>query len=352
MKKKVYKSNRLLLVLPLLLLLCIPLSAQNARKEISETYNVKKGFTFNVESKYSDIELLTWDRDVLDVVVIVEVDAGSRERSENILRNINIDIKETGNSVSYITNLDFPGSPGKGVKLDIKYTVKLPSYLNVTIENSYGNVYIQELAGLAKLDLQYGNLKINKLARGNVKPYNNIEIAYGNAGIEEAGWLELGISYSEFEASKFDMLIVESKYSKLYGENAGTVISEGKYDKYTFRELDNFVAELKYSNVKIDKLHQKFDLNASYTNVKIDYLLKGFEKIRANLSYGNFSAITEPGTSYNLNADSKYGEINVSPASNLSRSRENGNLKVSGTVGTNPKSDVNIVTRYGNIHIK
>jgi len=352
MKKRVFELKSLLFCLILLSTVSFSLSAQNARKEISEIYDVKKGFTFNVDSKYSDIEFLTWDKDVLDVLVVIDVDAGNREKSEDYLKKIDVEISKTANSVSFETEFDFSGSPGKNVNMDIKYTVKLPAYLNVTVENSYGNVYIQELSGFVSLDIQYGNLKVNKLIRGNDKPYNNLEIAYGNAECEEIGWLELEVSYSDFNATKSDMLFVESQYSKINGDRAGTIITEGKYDKYIFDGVDNFVAELKYSNIKFGRLNKKFDLDASYTNVKIDLLPKGFEKIRSDLSYGNFSMETEPGAAFNLNAETRYGGIDVSPDSNLSRSKENGELRVWGTVGSGARADVELVTRYGNINIR
>ncbi|MBN1132590.1 MAG: hypothetical protein JXA39_05925 [Bacteroidales bacterium] len=352
MKKKAYKIKRLLLSLFLILLISLSLSAQNASKEISKTYDVRKGFTMNVNSKYSDIELLTWDQDVLDVLIVMEVDAGSEERSGNLLDKIDVDISETDNSVSFVTEFNFNGTPGRNVEIAVKYSVKLPSYLNLTVENSYGNVYLQELAGVAALDVQYGNLKVNKLTRGNDKPYNKLEIAYGNLEIEEAGWIELNASYSDCVVSNADMLFVKSKYSKFYGEHAGAVITEGKYDKYMFDEIDNFVGELKYSNVRFDRLNTKFDLNASYTNVKIEMLPKGFEKIRSDQSYGNFFLVTEKGNSFNLNAQSNYGGIDVVPESNLKRSRDNGTMKVTGTVGSPSKSEVEVITRYGNIDIK
>ena len=62
MKMKVCKSRSLLLSLLLIIAVNFSLSAQDARKEYSETYNVTKGVTLAVDTKYSDIELLTWDR--------------------------------------------------------------------------------------------------------------------------------------------------------------------------------------------------------------------------------------------------------------------------------------------------
>lgn len=352
MKKRVSNKKSLLLSLLLILSVSFSLSAQDARKEISKTYDVKKGFTFDLETKYSDVEILTWEKDVLDVLVVIEVDASSKEKAQEFLDKIDVDISESTDLVSFSTEFNNLGNWGKNVNLDIKYTVKLPAYLNVTAENSYGDMYIQELSGLASLDIQYGNLKVGRLTRGNVKPYNNLEIAYGNADIEEVNWLDLDISYSDFNADDAEMVFVDSKYSKLAGAKAGTIITDGTYDKYLFDAVDNFVAELKYSNVKFGKLNKKCDVSANYTNVKLETVSKGFEVIKADLSYGNFAMGTEAGIAFNLSAESKYGGIDVGPSGNLSKEKENSYVKVWGTVGSGAKANVEAVTRYGNIEIR
>jgi hypothetical protein len=61
---------------------------------------------------------------------------------------------------------------------------------------------------------------------------------------------------------------------------------------------------------------------------------------------------TEPGIAFNLDAESKYGGIDVKPDGNLSKSKENSYMKVWGTVGSGARADVDLVTRYGNINIK
>ena len=62
MKKRVFKSKSLLLSLLLIVTVSFSLSAQDARKEYSENYDVSKGVTLTTDTKYSDVELITWDK--------------------------------------------------------------------------------------------------------------------------------------------------------------------------------------------------------------------------------------------------------------------------------------------------
>ncbi|MBE9518942.1 MAG: hypothetical protein IMY68_10250, partial [Bacteroidetes bacterium] len=55
MKKRVFKSKSLLLSLLLIVTVSFSLSAQDARKEYSENYDVSKGVTLITDTKYSDV---------------------------------------------------------------------------------------------------------------------------------------------------------------------------------------------------------------------------------------------------------------------------------------------------------
>jgi hypothetical protein len=349
MKMKVYKSKSLLLLLLLFSAVNFSVSAQDARKEYTENYAVNKGVTLDAETRYSDVEIVTWDRNEVDILAVVEVDASSKSRADAALEKINIEINKSGNTISLETELENGWS--RNVKTEIRITVKAPAYLNLTIENSYGDLFIQELSGLALLDLQYSNLKADKLSRGNEKPYNQLELAYSNATIEEAGWMELEMAYSDVEINSSAMLFVESKYSKLLGDRAGGIITEGAYDKYYIDELDSFVAELKYSGLKFEQVNKTLNIHASYTNTKVLKLSKSFDEVEVSLAYGNLNMTMEPGASYKIDSESRYGSIKVAGGDNLSKSKETTTTKVWGTVGSNPKGNMNLITKYGNIEI-
>jgi len=267
MKKRVFKSKSLLLSLLLIVTVSFSLSAQDARKEYSENYDVSKGATLITDTKYSDVELITWDKSVVDILAVVEVDASSQNRAEEALKKVDIRISKSGNNISVITEMEKGWS--RNVKTSIKITVKAPAWVNLDLESSYGDLFIQEASEKVNVDLRYGNLKAGTISRGNVKPHNFIDLAYSDGVIDEAGWLNLEISYSNMEINVSEMLFVESKYSKLLGEKAGGIVTEGAYDKYYFDEVDSFVAELKYSGLKFGRLNKTLDLHSAYTLTEI-----------------------------------------------------------------------------------
>ncbi len=350
MKIKKFKSSSLLLSLLLIIAVSFSLSAQEARKDYTETYNVSKGVTLSTDTRYSDIEILTWDKSEVDILVEVKVEASSKSKADEALKKIDVSIQKSGNTISLETEMESGWS--RNVKADINITIKAPAYINLEMDNSYGDLFIQEVSGLVLLDLRYSNVKVGKLSRGKEKPFNMLELAYSDGTIDEAGWMVIELAYSDLEIISSRMLFVESKYSKLIGERAGGIVTEGAYDKYYIDELDSFVAELKYSGLKFGVLNKSLSLHSAYTNAKVEKLARGFDEIDASLSYGNLTMGVDPGASYKVEAEAKYGKVNIASDEKLSKSKEGNSMKVWGTVGSSPKSSMKLITKYGNIDIR
>jgi hypothetical protein len=259
---------------------------------------------------------------------------------------VEVKISKSGNNIYVETEMENGWS--RNVKTSIDITIKAPAWVNLAMESSYGDLFIQEASGHVQVDMKYGNLKAGSFSRGNEKPFNVLEMAYSDGVIDEAGWLELEVAYSGMEINDSKMLFVENKYSKVIGEKAGGIVSEGMYDKYYFDEVDSFVAELKYSGLKFGRLNKVLELHSAYTGVKIEKLSNGFDKIDAELSYGNLSVGLEPGASFKFEGEARYGNISVPGGSQLSKVKENNTVKIWGNVGSNPKSSIHVVTKYGN----
>jgi hypothetical protein len=350
MKKRVSNLRSLLLLLLLITVVSFSLSAQEAKKTYSEAYDVTKGVTLSSDTKYSDIELLTWEKNVVDILVEVEVEASSKGNAEEKMEAIDVNISKSGNTISLET--EFEEGWSRNAKIDIQITIKAPAYLNLNMESAYGDLFIQELTGLVLVDLKYGNLKAGTLSRGNEKPYNKLGLSYSNASVETAGWMEVELAYSELDIGTSSMLFVDSKYSKLLGEKTGGIVTEGAYDKYTFDEVDNFVGELRYSGIKFGALTKKFSVESKYTNMKIEHLSKDFKEVHAVLSYGNITMDVEEGASFKVEAEARYGSVNIAQDGKLSKSKENNIVKIWGNVGSDPKGSIAVETRYGNIDIE
>lgn len=304
-------------------------SGQKAEKEINKNYKITEGFSLDITNKYGEINVVNWEKDELSVEVIVTAEASSQSKAEELLKDVEIKLSENPSDVSFTTRINMTGMKGNN-KVQVVYNVKTPEYLNVALAQSYGNIYIQDITGLAELELKYGNLTANRLAISDQDVWNNLDLAYGKAAIEYANALEIKVQYSEINVSESEVLSIESMYSKL---NLGNVI-----------DLD---IESKYDKLSADLLEGSMSVESEYTQVSVNRITPAFTGLFAEMKYGNFKGGIDAKTAFTIDAEASYGSIKI-PEGDYQSNKEGINEKVLGNVGGKSQTQVDVSIKYGN----
>jgi len=319
MKNQIFKSKAILLSLVLIIGLSFTLAAQEVRKELSERYKVSKDFALGIDSKYGNINLVNWDKNELEVKVEMLVKAPSEEKAQKILDNIEIEINKGSNGVDFVTqieNTDF----GKKTFVEVNYLVSAPTSINVNLLQKYGNIYLEEITGDAKIVVKYGGLKVQSLvnAKGNA---NDLAMGYSEGVIKSCGKINAKLAYSELDF--------------------GTVLSyEGK---------------LAYSELSIQDLTGKFVSSAAYSEIDIANVAVGFETVDVDIAYGDVSLLMDTKASYSYLLDTKFGSLDAPEGAVQMKEIDAkvvsfANL-VKGSVGKSSGGTVNVVAKYGDVKL-
>jgi hypothetical protein len=328
-------------------------------KEIRKDFPVNQGTRLEIFNKYGNVDVVNREDAAITIKVVVKVNGRDKEKSDELLKMVDINISQEGDVIKAETNLDEDfGRYFKGFNsndgLEINYTVSIPKTLPLNLSNKYGNVFVDQLTGTSTIDVKYGKLTANKIVHDSKQPLSKVYLSYSNASIQDARWIEIDMKYSKLNITDSRALAVLSKYSKLYVTNGSSIVSESKYDTYEFGKLTNFVTNAAYGHFNISSLSGKLQTDTKYTDVIIDAIPAGFESIKVSNSYGSYKLGIDPAASYKINANARYCNINY-PEGNarVSRFNENNQQRVNGVVGTNqnPKADVTITTSYGNIRL-
>jgi hypothetical protein len=359
MKKSDYKT-KILLYIPLLLI-SITLSAQSeVTKEFHKEFNAGANNTLEINNKYGDVVITTWDKDQVVIDVKVTVEMPDRSRAEKLISYIDVQFSENGSILSAKTIIDdkfnFSGWGNGSRRFSIDYTVKMPTALALTLSNRYGDTDIDELNGLVNLDIKYGNLKAGKLTRGNVKPISKVSLAYGKGTIDETGWLDMIIRFAGgVGIAKSQALLIDSKYSKLTLGATSSVVGESKYDNIRIESINNLILENGYTEVNIGTLSKKLEYNGSYGSFTVERIPMGFESVDLETRYMGVRLGIEAGASYNLDAKVSYGGLKYNEDNFNSQRRiiSNNSNEVSGIVGReeSPASGVKVVASYGTVKL-
>jgi hypothetical protein len=327
-------------------------------KEYHEEYDASENTTLILNNKYGNIDVQNWDNMKVRIDVVVVVNHADEERAQKLLNYIDINFSTSGNEIKAVTKIDEKfsrsGNWKNGNEFEINYTVQMPKQINLDLYNKYGHVSIDEVAGLANIEVKYGKLKANKLSRGNVKPLNTVSLGYAKGcTITEANWLKANIKYSGLEIEKIRAFVGYTSYMKLRINEASSVVIEGKYDGYTLGKVSNLVVNTSYSSIKADELGKKLEADTRYTGVTIGYIPADFEAINIDSRYGTYKIGIDEDASYKLDGEASYCKIYYPDEGKVSRIQENTSMKVNGTVGsqTNPACTVKVITKYGNVKL-
>jgi len=358
MKKLYYKTGTLLLAA--FFISSFMLSAEEVSKEFHKEYNSGANTTLDLNNRYGDIVIVSWDKDQIVIDVKVTVELPSRERAEKLMSYIDVAFSEDGDIIKAKTVIDdkfsFTGWGGESKKFSINYNVKMPAKIALVLANRYGNTKINELSGLVNLDIKYGNLTAGKLTRGKDKPWNNINLAYGKGSIEEAGWMTLNIRYTgNLDITKSTAILLDSKYSKLALGEISSLVGESKYDNLRIDKIRNLDLENGYSDVKIGSLSTKLKYAGSYGSFAIETIPADFESIDLEAHYMGVKLGLAENANYELEGHVRYGGLKYNEDNFKFNRRivENNSTEVSGVIGKeeSPKSKVKVDASYGTVRL-
>lgn len=359
MKTKTYKQ---IVLGGLILLICtIGLYAQGGfTRQIEREFTIDKQTRLEIDNVYGNVNIMNHDQNTISIEVTVRANVRDKDRADEIFSMVDINISKEDNVIKATTRINdnlsrlFRGFNIGGGGLEINYSVYMPSTVPLQLSNKYGNVFIDEIVSTSVIDVKYGKLNADKIIHDSKEPLTKVILAYSDAVIQEARWINTEIKYAKMNVAQSKALVIMSKYSKVYVTKGTSIVCDSKYDTFEFGDITNFVIKTAYSNIRIDELTDKLQVESKYTDVNVWRIPSGFESIKISSSYGNMRIGIEPDASYRLDGYGKYCDIKY-PENNshLNRIHENNELKVNGLIGSdqNTKSTVSISSTYGSVKL-
>lgn len=326
------------------------LSAQDAfEKNIEKKFSVKDGYTLDVSSKFSDVEISAWENNEVNIVAEISVEGNNEAKAHELLDKLDVELSQLGNTVYVKTILPEKMNTGKDTKFTIHLVIQAPAYSNLTLEAKYSDVFIEKISGNAMISLAYSNYNIGSLTRGNLAPINEINLAYSSGHMVSADWVKMDMAYSKVNIEELASIALNSKYSEISVEKCNSFIIDSKYDKFQIEDLSSFNGIFKYSSVKLGVLAKKFEIDGAYSNFSIANMGTNFELIKIESRYGNIKINLDKNAAFKIKANAEYGSVSV-PGLKIISEKEDGSKKYfEGSYGNNPKSKVEINTKTGNV---
>jgi hypothetical protein len=367
LKKRKAMKYKFILTASLIILIICQLSAQNDSETRSfiKTVPVGKETTLEVTNKYGTIQITPWNKD--SAYIRAEVKAFSKDHSKftKMFDGISVNIADSKYLVTaqteFSSNINtlfesFKGMTSKIISYDshieINYYIKIPDYLNLKIENKYGDVYMEDNTGEFKISISNGSFKANSLGKKS-----SLTLVFCDAKINSLVSGNIDASFSEISIGETGDLSINSISSKYDIKKARMITGESKRDKFFIEKISSLQGNAYFTDYKVNNLSRDLNLTTRYGSISTDLIEKGFETIDINSGYSDLSLNFETGSSYNLDIR-HINAFLVLPDKNIKTEQKalNEDKKeyvTTGTVGRNPgTSTLKIDATHGNIYIK
>ena len=251
-------------------------------KNYTKSYPVGKGDQLAIENSYGKVTVNTWDKNEFKVDVEIKADANEQAEAQKILDDVSINDSKDGSTIAFKTTFAeknhswFTNSDdGKYTihRVQINYTVYLPSKNALSITNRFGTTTLPDFDGKLTINNSYGTFTAKKLSN----PANDITAKFINTNIENLNGSNLKVDYGTLEL--------------------GT--------------CDNLNAEIKFSPAKIALLKTSGNINLHYGGgLKIAALDKGFKSLSVSSDFASVTLGLPGEPNLNFDVSVRYGGFN------------------------------------------
>jgi hypothetical protein len=143
-------------------------SMQVVTKTIEKTLPYKNGNEVNIEGEKAEIQVETWSKNEVKVLVELIAKHPNRKTAEADLNRMVYSSEQHGNNI-YFRNYISTDKNGKKPESDLKaiYTITLPADCPMYLKNSYGLAHVSNLSRALKIHSEFSKIDLENL-RGQI----------------------------------------------------------------------------------------------------------------------------------------------------------------------------------------
>jgi len=321
------------------------------QKNIKKTYIVNSNAGIDIDNKYGNISVSTWDEDKVDLDITIKVTGGNENWVNEKLNTIDVDITALKSMVTAVTQIGNSTNKGRGSSnsFEINYVIKIPKNGTVKLMNKYGNITTMSIEGATDISCKYGKVTLGKLNnatnRLNIEYCQNSSIDYMKNGTVEA-------RYSGLKINDSGNINFDAKYTDLIVADAQNIKYDADYGNLKFQKVNSFSGSGNYLTVSVAEVSSNLSINTNYSKVTIGSLNEKANNVNINSGYTDISLGYNYNYAFDFDINTKYGgikngddlEINVSEVKNNSKS-------ISGYHKKKGQNKVIINSNYGNVSL-
>ncbi|KIA96845.1 hypothetical protein OA93_16600 [Flavobacterium sp. KMS] len=342
----------------LILLLIIPFLGfanddgySTKQKVIKKTYIVNSDAGIDIDSKYGNITVTTWDEDKIDIEVIIKVSGNNENWVNEKLNSINVNITALKSMLTASTSIGNSTYKSKGSNnsFEINYTLKIPKNGTVKLNNKYGNITTGDLASTTDIFCKYGKVNLGRL-NGNA---NTIHIEYcQNSSIQYIKNGNLEARYSGLKINSAGRINLNTNYTDIVMGDGQNIRYDCNYGTFKFQKMGSIAGAGNYLTVNIGEILNTLSIDLNYGNLAVGIINEKANNINVTSGYSDISLGYDSNYAFDFDISARYSGIKTDSSLQISNSEEKSNAKkIDGFYKKKGQNKVVLISSYGSISL-
>lgn len=293
------RSTWLLLLMALLVGTTVSAKDHKSELNLSREFPASRETTLEIHNKYGKIQVVSWEKDLVQIDVEIRISESSASKLKKLKDDISIDFTGTPSYIFVISKFKSESSriaselksvshtlSGSNKHVEINYMVKVPPYMEVALNNKFGDIFLDDHYGSVEIDLSNGALKANRLHGKAI-----ISMRFANGMIETLGSATLNMSYSNLTLGNAGQLDLSSKSSQLHADTVNVLKINSRRDQLFFQRVEYLYGSSNFSEVWIYDFLRESDLSMKYGKLTIEHVMPTFSKMYLKSEYTDITLL-------------------------------------------------------------
>jgi len=327
MKHLIFKGLLLLLMSSL----ALNSSADNRKdytKTIKKEFDITSNGQLEIDNKFGQVDIKTWDKKRIKIAVTVIVRANSEKEAQPIFDRISVDFSNGRDYVRAETEIKSQKSSwwgwsnwNNGNDYAINYDVYMPETVRLDLSNKHGEAIIAVLKGDAAIDITHGNITAEgfegeldlELTHSNgsivAAKILNADLSHSNIRFKKIGRSDLETAHCTIDIDKIELLRLDSRHTNFEMGEIGELRADSRHDDFEIEYANIIFSEAQHTQYDIDKVGQTVDFDFSHGGASIDLLENGFQEVTLHGSHADYRIRVDDNATYQLDAAGNHAGI-------------------------------------------
>ena len=358
MMKSIYKITLLFLLVPFFTSANINIKKEEKSKKIKKEYTVNADAKITINNKYGDLNVITWNRNKVEIEVTITVKGNDLGSIEDKLETIKVQFEASQSFVTAKTVFEKQQRSWSlwrnsgNLSYKVNYKVKIPNTNTVNLDNDYGSIYLGNLSGEANINCDYGKIIVGELTANN----NNINLDYcSSSSIDFMKSGNINVDYSKITIEEAENLKVNEDYSTIKIGKTKNIDFNADYGSVSVEEAINVYGNSDYASMRLGTIYKNLKIDTDYGGLSVKRLAKGFESVIVDGQYAGIKIGVDENITFDFELDLQYAgfKYNAERMEFYKKISKNTKKYYEGKFGKGySNSKIKIRSQYGGVSIK